>query len=627
MGWTVSYVKNLDGVRSLAILLVLVFHIDHYLVPGGFVGVDVFFAISGYIITRNSMASIDNKKFSLTDFYLKRFTRLFPAALVVSILTLLTGMFLVGPEDLRNYGRTAIYSALAVVNIFFNFEADYFADDLASNPYLHNWSLSVEEQFYLVWPSLLLLMAGLKLTSRLAVISTLFVVGSVVSYFAFANFPSTAFYEMPFRVFQFAIGAGFGLLHINRFKGDSAVMLAGFAMVMASALLADGADYEFLIAAFLPAVGSGLIFLGINSTLSSAVFGNPVSRFIGLRAYSIYLVHWPLIVFINIMHGSQRSLAEVVGITLLSIALGTVLYYAIENPLRFARGDTIRSRSTKVFITGIMLVGTLVFAAHLWGGNSTTAPSNAEAPTSPQTAANARLNSLPPTTCLLGINDELSKYNFDVCFDQVTDADVLLIGDSWTNGIYHTLTAAIPRDRVARLGAMACGTMPPEFDTAQGRDNCREMRARQFEEARSDRFEYVALMSNWQRWDENQIRGTMDLLRDTGKQIVVFSHRPFFSDRVPSIVSSPVGRRSADDLSNWLERGNTEQAELLRQIVTTDYPEFTFIDLYSTLCAEGCGAYTPEGYVIYGDKGHLSLGGARWLGQEMQRDIRQAFRD
>ena len=621
-----SYVKNLDGVRSLAILLVLVFHIDHYLVPGGFVGVDVFFAISGYIITRNSMASIDNKKFSLTDFYLKRFTRLFPAALVVSILTLLTGMFLVGPEDLRNYGRTAIYSALAVVNIFFNFEADYFADDLASNPYLHNWSLSVEEQFYLVWPSLLLLMAGLKLQSRLAVISILFIVGSAVSYFAFAKFPSTAFYEMPFRVFQFAIGAAFGLLHINRFKGDSAAMLAGFAMVMASALLADGADYEFLIAAFLPAVGSGLIFLGINSTLSSAVFGNPVSRFIGLRAYSIYLVHWPLIVFVNIMFGSQRSLPEVLGMTLLSIALGTILYYAVENPLRFARRDSIRVRSTKVFITGLMLVGTIVFSAHLWAGDSNSSPINP--PTGAQTSANAdsRLNNRPATTCLLGEGETLEDYDFPRCTNEAGSPDILLIGDSWSTGTYNAMLSSVPIERIARLGAMGCRPLPPVLNTRGVPNYCVEMRERQYAEIFSSEYDFISITSNWQHWNEEEIRTAFEILNSTDKRVTVFSHRPFFSDRVPAIVNSAAGERSADDLSNWLERGNAEKEEILRQVML-DFPNFSYVNFYDTLCDPECKAFTPSGNLIYVDRGHLTLGGAQWLGQVHAVQVREAFSD
>ncbi|MEZ5503721.1 MAG: acyltransferase [Halioglobus sp.] len=152
-----GFIQSIEGMRSFAVLAVLLFHLQVPGFAGGFLGVDLFFVISGFIITRNILSDLHNRKFSLKEFYIRRFRRLYPALLVTVLLTLSVAAALVPPVELVNTARSALYALLSLANINFWMESGYFDAAADAKPLLHTWSLSVEEQFYLFWPGLLLI--------------------------------------------------------------------------------------------------------------------------------------------------------------------------------------------------------------------------------------------------------------------------------------------------------------------------------------------------------------------------------------------------------------------------------------------------------------------------------------
>jgi len=204
-----SYRPDIDGLRAIAVLSVLFFHVGFSFVPGGFVGVDIFFVISGYLITRNILHDLSNHSFSFSAFYLKRARRILPALLVTVMFSLLAGVVILSPDLLLYLAKSSLYALFSLSNILFQSEAGYFDTLSKMNPLLHTWSLSVEEQYYLVWPVALYLVYKLCHTKYLPYLLVAIVIFSTVlaEYKIVHGEGSKAYFWVFYRAGEFAIGA------------------------------------------------------------------------------------------------------------------------------------------------------------------------------------------------------------------------------------------------------------------------------------------------------------------------------------------------------------------------------------------------------------------------------------
>ncbi|WP_221583740.1 acyltransferase [Microbacterium sp. G2-8] len=306
-----GYRPDVDGLRAIAMMSVILFHAGLSMLPGGYVGVDVFFVISGYLITRQVVTGMQRSQFSFAEFYLRRARRLLPAALVTILGTLVAALVLLPPFRIAEIAQSAAAAAVSVSNIFFWQESGYWAESSASQPLLHTWSLSVEEQFYLVWPLAMFLLV--KFLPRLVL--PILVVGTVLSVIATTyvsmRSPDAAFYLMPFRVYEFAIGAL--CVWAERIPwspgraggaAQRASWLLGLSLILVAMLTFNEQGTMFPgYLALVPTVGTALMILARRPGGFDAALSNPVMNYIGLRSYSLYLVHWPILVFTAELNG------------------------------------------------------------------------------------------------------------------------------------------------------------------------------------------------------------------------------------------------------------------------------------------------------------------------------------
>ena len=354
---------DIEGLRGIAILLVLLFHAGLPWTPGGFVGVDVFFVISGFLITGKLWRESQQPGgWNITRFYAWRIRRLLPAALVAIAVITLVGLLLAAPLDRSELAADGAASALSLANMRFIGSVDYFAATTSPSPFLHFWSLSVEEQFYLVWPALIVLLTWRGGSSRRLIVALLI---GVVASFALSIWltdasPARAFYLLPTRVWQLGVG---GLLALIGVAGTSrragALAWAGLAAVaVAGVALTAEMPYPGL-AALLPTAGAvALLYGGAAPSGPVRLLAAAPLRFLGKISYSLYLWHWPLLVLPLMFLERALTGVEIVASVAVAIGVSWLSWRFVEQPFRY--GDRSRRATSwsaiRVGVAGILSV-------------------------------------------------------------------------------------------------------------------------------------------------------------------------------------------------------------------------------------------------------------------------------
>jgi peptidoglycan/LPS O-acetylase OafA/YrhL len=336
-----SYRLDIDGLRALAVIVVIAFHLDISLMAGGHIGVDIFFVLSGFLITSIITRQLKTGSFSATTFYNRRVRRLFPALYTTVALSFVAATFILQPDDFERFCRSAIASVFSVSNFLFWSESGYWDVGSETKVLLHTWSLGVEEQFYLIWPSLLLLVWKLKLKP-----STFFMVVSVVGfifcYLYTQNDPSGAFYLLPARFFQFAAGGFLATLSgrgsagrylDNRYFKDL-LLIAGTSLIFLGCVTLGNVVYPGSYA-LLPTVGALFVLLAGSGSQGQGKLGhylleNKPVVWVGKLSYSLYLVHWPIIVLYRYVTGPEFTDLEVALLLVATFLAGGLMHYGVE---------------------------------------------------------------------------------------------------------------------------------------------------------------------------------------------------------------------------------------------------------------------------------------------------------
>lgn len=625
-----DYRADLDGLRAISVVAVLLFHLDLEWFSGGFIGVDIFFVLSGYFITRQIYAGLTDGQFSLVNFYDRRIRRIVPALTVMIFAVAIAGWFVLLPGDYERLGYTLIGAALSFSNFQFWGMSGYFAPTADSLPLLHTWSLAVEEQFYLIMP-LLLCAVWSKLRRWLPIVLWLMLTGSfVLSIGVTAVRPSAAFYLLPTRAWELMLGSALavGLVQVPSANWQREVAaLAGIGGVVFSVFaITDQMPFPGPTAA-LPCISAAAIIwsgLGQSATCSTNTFpigarllGFPPMVFIGLISYSLYLWHWPIIVIANLSIEGEIQGKVKFMLAGLCFTLAIASWRLIEMPMR--QGGMPWPRvgqrlvSAAISLSGVAVLGTTIQLSH---GLPTRLPETVAALDS------GRLDYSPARLrCHLFPSDAV-VYQDTCLFGDASEPKIVVLGDSHGVEIAWALQQQARRhgSSVRQITASGC---PPAigFKPAISGPHCRAYNLRMLAALGTVSPTRVIVVARYFFWNTRPgfwpaLNATVTSLRKQGHKVVLLGAVPGFpnGENAPRTLSSRAW--AGEDVSNYrfaLDRDTAFQIRRhLENLAGQDGVEY--ISAIDELCNldDKCRSIL-NGRPLYFDSNHLSLSGARLI--------------
>ncbi|MGY4598070.1 peptidoglycan/LPS O-acetylase OafA/YrhL [Bradyrhizobium sp. GM22.5] len=611
-------IRSVDGLRAIATLAVLFFHVDRDLLPGGYLGVDLFFVISGFVVTK----SIVESDFSYRSFLTNRFYRLYPAAATTILLTLLAfqsaGEGLLTDEVLHS----AFASFTATSNFYFMRHSSYFDTALQGNPLLHFWSLSVEEQFYIAWPWLIVSVSRSRFASNILILTGLAILSAAISFWS----PTDAFYLMPARAFQFGAGAlVYFVLDRYRFSIPSITMSAMLASSLLLFFTLDGTQ-SWPLAVLLPTtLFAGMVFLAGAQPEQRFLLLGPV-QFIGLASYSIYLVHWPIIVYSHIIYGVAVPIKAIAFVS--SILGGVTLHYAIELPLNFRasrKSASERSRwAARLGGPSIALATAFVMAVISFQIHTSARPiisassSHADGPDTAVTIysqTQARRDEAITKTWACN-TFEPGRMTGDRSFKLLADLDLaeclkgsdLLLADSTAEVAIDILATTGNAENLAQLNSAGCS-----FALSAMAPDCNRMNTLRASLLSGERCSYakVYLGFKWAKYRPNDLHSLFELLAKSPCTFVVMSQLPAFAV-LPEQVLRANNSRNADLLAKVSE--SVLKATNAVEGVSRNRPNIRML-YWSPLDKPNptLPILTAEGDMIYRDDYHYTPAGKKWF--------------
>ncbi|WOH79042.1 acyltransferase family protein [Bradyrhizobium sp. BEA-2-5] len=374
-----SYRPDIDGLRAIAIGTVVLYHAFPTALPGGFIGVDVFFVISGFLISGIVFSEMEAYRFSFLRFYIRRICRIFPALALVLIATCAVGWLWLLPAEWQRLGQEIRGGAFFFANFVFLGQAGYFDQASIQKPLLHLWSLAIEEQFYLAWPVIVLLFYRSRFALG-ALIWVALIASLVLNLTSVASDPVKTFYMPTTRAWELLIGCLLAFRSVSsgtatarlfaaveRVYSPDLRALSGLALIAIAATQFDSHQLFPGWRAIFPTVGAALLIsAGPTAFVNRVLLANPAAVFIGLISYPLYLWHWPILSLAAIYRGGTPGTAETWALVAAAVVCATATYYLIERPIRFGTSDTKRSAAAVLatLCIAIGLAGQLIASDH-----------------------------------------------------------------------------------------------------------------------------------------------------------------------------------------------------------------------------------------------------------------------
>jgi peptidoglycan/LPS O-acetylase OafA/YrhL len=612
--------SDIEGLRGIAVLSVVVFHCGFVAVSGGFVGVDVFFVLSGYLITGLLVNEIvTTSHLNLPRFYARRARRLLPAAALVSIATLVVGAIIMAPNELMFTARATRATAVYLSNMFFALNAaDYFGSNVKWNPMLHTWTLAVEEQFYLFWPVLIMLGLRHRRSQKLLVclLSIVTVISLAASIRLTNTAPAFAFYGLPTRAWEFGIGGLAILVTRGSLKGSSITLTALGWLGLLSVL----ASFHFISArqgvpgwvAVIPVLGTTVTLIagaelphvGVGRLLDS----RPL-QFLGTMSYSWYLWHWPFLVFAAVLYPSISRDGKIVA-ALAALLVASVAHYAVENPLRF-QPRLVRSPILSLGLGGVLMALTLgaAFISLRFAARLATAPAM-----HPIAAAVNDIADMERERCVsLGQATDVKTCSFGAAASPTT---IVLFGDSHAIQWFNPMRVMAERHGWKLLTVFKSGC--PATDVAVN-NGCTRWRADAITRIQSLTPTLVVVanatgylgrkgapfpLDEWKR----ATRRTLSALSANGTKVVAIRDTPLPAFDVPTCLA-----RSARHIWYSAARCQITRSSAITPSVfeaeksaVQGLPGVRFIDLTDLICDRDECPAIRDGVIVYRDDNHLT---------------------
>ena len=461
-----KYRSDIDGLRAVAVLPVIFFHAGFEWAGGGFVGVDVFFVISGFLITSLILEERANGTFSILNFYERRARRILPALFLMMALCLVPAWIYMMPRQLHDFGQSLVAVTGFASNILFWREHDYFAPDSEEKPLLHTWSLTVEEQFYILFPLLIMTLWRIGHRRLFVTICALSLMSLIGAEWASRIYPTGNFFLLPGRAWELLAGAlcTMTLFQNNDRRGSQALSLIGLGMILYAVFCFDKYTPFPSLYALVPVIGTVFILLySTPGTLVCRILQTRILMGIGLISYSAYLCHYPLFTFARLIDFGTPSPFLMGALGLASLPLGWLGWRYVETPFRQKMNGRYRIGRKWVWIfsaLGMIAFFGIGMAAHISKGWEGRLPAHETALLEYRNYEKIKL--YRQGECFLRQNQAVSDLN-ETCVTGIEQARYMILGDSHAAAIYHGIKtmAAKNGDTVIQINGAGC---PPVFD-------------------------------------------------------------------------------------------------------------------------------------------------------------------
>lgn len=661
-----TYRPDIDGLRAFAVLAVVAYHYGPGEVPGGFIGVDVFFVISGYLISSILLSDIADDHFSITRFYRRRIRRIFPALILILLACLIVGWFILFLGEYERLGKHVLASAGFAQNFALWAEAGYFDREAITKPMLHLWSLAVEEQFYIVWPLFLWLIAAKgRFPARwIGLVALVSFVWGV--YVLFQGHDAAAFYSPLTRAWELSTGALLALWHRRNYQWlkeySSVQSWLGLSLIFGGIALIRPQSMFPGFWALLPVMGTALVInSGPHVWANRVLLSNRPAVWVGLISYPLYLWHWVLLSFTTIAFGRLYDLgigatgARIIKVALIlaSFGLAWLTYRLVERPLRFrlpANRATLGLLATMMAISG---AGLFVFLSN-----------GAPYRTFVQAQASSYVKTVEMSARSFGCMDLVTAEMNDSGWYCVLGAEeaatsIIVYGDSHAQAMFPAL-ARYGREHDVRVVFAAVNGCPPLFGVTRTNaphdqvSRCRALNRRVRSLASKGNFEAVVLISYWTtymgaisrnelmtasliraRSGESQrdafadfkygLRRTLAYYHGLGIPVLVLKDNPDQGQEIPMwmLRFGSVTDASINATAISAAEHESNQAAANRSIVEAGrlFANVQVLSITDALCNAARCPWVRQGKFLYHDTNHLSVTGAMAVYPVLERGL------
>lgn len=620
------YRQDIDGLRAFAVSSVVIFHAFPSLIPGGFVGVDIFFVISGFLISSIIFREIESSNFSFANFYSRRIKRIFPALITVLTTSYAFGWFFLFSDDFRRLGAHIFRAAMFLSNLLLMREAGYFDNAAETKPLLHLWSLAIEEQFYVVWPLIVWIFWRVKWL-RLPLLAMI-TIGSFVwnVHLSQVNLNRDFYHPLP-RFWELSAGAWLAFYTLRNPAGirhSHAASGLGFVLLIGAITLIDSHKGFPGAWALLPVAGAVLVLLaGPTAWMNKSLFSNRSMIWIGAISYPLYLWHWPILAFARIVEGATPSVSVRLGALALSVLLAWLTFEWIEKPIRFSWKSSFR---TPLLVIALGVIGYVGLACKDAGGY-TGRPIM-------QMREEANFGDIGHEAFHIyygqkffpcadeRVHSKSEKWGDLVrCFQTKRNdpIDMVLIGDSHAEHLLLGLSQALPNLNIA---VYQRSQLPFSNST-------------EYEEVfdsllRDPHIKYVLMTSMWavaplSAEEQNTFKlgldQTIQILTAGGKQVLLTDDTPKFGfDPQRCKFSHPLsGQSHCVESSDMYRKTQASYVPMLEAAALNEHVRL--IRLKDIFCDDSTCHMAKEGQIYFRDNNHVNILGSQLMGHRIAQSI------
>jgi len=602
--------RDIDGLRAIAVLSVVLYHLGFFpaQLGGGFVGVDVFFVISGYLITGLLQNEIDNGRFDLLEFYHRRVRRIFPALFVVYGFCLVASAVLLFPAETRSVGREVLWSLGFLSNVAFAHAGGYFDQASKSSPLLHTWSLSVEEQFYVAFPLLLLLLSRLRAWLRVTLLALLAALSCALSIHLVSVDARSAFYLVQSRAWELLVGSLLALSahpSLRRRAPLEVLGVIGLGLIAFSVYkLGNNTPFPGYWALAPCAGAAALLYSGRDPrTLTARLLGLLPLRWVGLISYSLYLWHWPLLTFYSARH-DELSLEARLAIVALSLLLATLSYHFVERPFRAK--PYRRNARASLRIAGVSVACVAGLAVGIPAASAKLHPQSELAD-----AALGYLNYKADTrsgTCFLNSGfDDAALFRSDLCLQiDATRKNFLVMGDSHAAHFAPAMAAMHPEIHFLQATASGC----PAARHVPGPKRCTHLFAMVFDEfLPQHHVDAIVLAGRWPAHGLGPLEKTIAYLKPYATRIIVLGPVVEYDQPFPQLLARSITDRDPGlPARHRVAAQNTLDQRYAERLADSGAEYYSIID--ATCPHDDCTLWATPAVPMHYDNHHFTLKGA-----------------